>query len=125
MNVTFTDPHTGKAYTRAKFEEARLEVVAHDFGVVDAKGRKVGAKLYTFRRTITPDASSSSLYRGTDLPEGGKVQFGYRIQSTRDGQAFGACTLTNWFDTVEQAQGKAEKALASSRKRQAKQHAAQ
>lgn len=99
-----------------------------DFGLTDKKCRAIGCIAHISRQftTLQEDEGRRGGYclglEETDaLPEDG-VQFGYRIQSTRDGEAFGASSHLNLCKDLEEAQAKLDKAVQNSIKRQTKTH---
>lgn len=120
--------NSGEEYVCISIKEETQSRVEIDFGLTDKYGRAIGCIAYIVRQsTALRDAETCGRGYCLDpekvdaLPEDG-VQFGYRIQSTRNGKGFGASSHLNLCKDLEEAQAKLDKAVQNSIKRQTKTH---
>jgi len=58
----------------------------NDFGITDAKGRKIGAVIVHFMQTNVAAASDAQVYRIANIG----TFYGWNVQATRDGIPYGA-----------------------------------
>ena len=103
------------------YDRANTTTERHDFGVVDSKGRAIGAFV-----TLAPFTVTRNLNPGQWWTPGEEADLGdwyeVRPQATRDGQKFGAIAVAARFQvrTLAEAAPRIEKYLAAARKRAAK-----
>jgi len=88
-----------------------------DFGMVDSKGRRIGARVHTYEETYEdlPAGSNTGWY---SQPAG--HYFGMTVSATRNGQHFGATQSAQYFATEALRDAAALKYLTAARKRAAK-----
>lgn len=100
---------------------------SHDFGVVDAKGRKLGATVtyteveyteWTAAQYAELQAKKYGSLGSAKAP--GTYAFCIRVQATRNGEAFGATQSTQEFATEAERFAAVEKYLKGAQKRAAK-----
>ena len=104
-----------------KYDETDTNIVKthHNFGIKDAKGREIGAKITTFLVTRTMRDNQEDSWYICDPKKLG-THIAYRAQATRDGKSFGASQYENWCATEEERNQKIEKYLADAKKRASK-----
>ena len=108
-------------YVPAKYNEIDKAAHKHAFDVTDTKGRAVGAIRFCHTLVITRDPRTDRngiVAQEADLG----VWYCYSIQSTRDGNPFGASAKTSKFRNEIERDRKSEKALGRSRKLAIKKH---
>jgi hypothetical protein len=90
-----------------------------DFGLTDAKGRKIGVIVCTYSLEV---AEAPQDWKGCfyDHLEVGQV-IGVRIDASRDNCTFGACQPCQYFKTQAEADAAIAKRVKSTRARYAKQ----
>ena len=81
-------------------------ITAIPFGVVDPKGRTVGACIYRWH---------GARYEGDRMPEG--KPWGAEFRAVRGDAPFGACQPDHWFATTAEREAAIEKYLTAARKR--------
>lgn len=111
----------GYVYTKAT--QYNKELGQHrDFGVTDAKGRKVGAALivghHTYEQDFDPKRYCGTVVQEADLG----LWWTYAVQSTRNGTKFGASAKTMKFRTKGERDVAAAKALARAVKAGVRKH---
>lgn len=103
----------------AKFNRTEVEGTRftnhRDFGIVDSRGRKIGASITIWQvewRQLSDDATCYFHERRGD--------FALRTQATRDGVKYGSYQGEQWFDTLEARDAAITKYLADAVKRASK-----
>lgn len=86
------------------------------FGILDARGREIGARITVYREDRVPVEGSAALLRPEQLGTG---WFALDIHATRNGQDYGACQPTSYFKTAEARDEAVERYLTSAKKRAA------
>ena len=109
-----------------KTELVSRDLAHTDFDLTDARGRKVGSHVIHVIVTVTARDADSKGYEIMDIEQFEALnacgtRYGYELQATRDGESFGSCNHTKWFDDVIEMHAASAKALENSRKRAAKQ----
>jgi|SRR5262245_35689516 len=89
------------------------------FGIVDAKGRELGACVRMQQIAVMPGPIQWSSY---SIAPG--LYFEVQVHVTRDEKPFGASPRRHLFETLEAAQGKAAALVEGARNRYAKRQAA-
>ena len=92
-----------------------LSTITRDFGVRDAKGRTVGARIITQRWEVKHDEDALS-YWPIPCPKNGEL-FTWAPQSTRDDEEFGASQKFRHCETVKEMNKQIVKYIESSRQR--------
>jgi hypothetical protein len=108
-------------YIPAKYIVSSKSTDHADFGVTDAKGRKVGASIKMHTLDITDDKRNSTNGIVAE-PHNFGTWYCYSIQSTRNGKDFGASAKTSKFRSRTERDAKAVKAFDRSRKLAIKKH---
>jgi len=83
----------------------------HDYALLDAKGRKLGARVYTGTLEYVKDADQNRQGGRVCAESDLGVWFTYCLRSTRDGAIFGAVRPDNCYRTAAERDAKAAKAL--------------
>lgn len=113
----FTD-YTGKVYVRSRDVRVGPANVEHvDFGIVDGRGRKIGAIVTTYRQDRVPFAGSNS---GLAPDSIGIGWFALDVHAARNGVRFGAVQSTRYFESATARDSAIERYLAAARKRAAR-----
>jgi len=76
-----------------------VEVALADFGYVDHKGRKIGAKISTYERTMV---AAGAEYDGCFFTLAPGHYYVLRSQATRNGVEYGATQRSHHFKTPEE-----------------------
>ena len=98
------------------------ETTKVSFGILDNKGREIGASIIIAAVTVTDALEEDRCYYLNFDAPGDFI--GVRITATRDGFQYGACQKTDYFKSSDEAQSAIEKRLEGMRKRYAKMFAA-
>ncbi len=113
-----TDALTGKVYVRARSSiSGELSTEFIDFGVVDGRCRKIGAKITTYRVDRVPTHGTDSLLAPDSLGTG---WFALDIRATRNGFLYGASQETRYFESATARSIATDRYLADARKRAAR-----
>lgn len=108
---------SGVAYVRGFDRNIRERATQQvPFGMLDSRGREVGARITVYRVDRVPVVGTHSLLRPDQLGTG---WFVLDIHATRDGQDYGACQPTSYFKTAEARDEAVERYLTSAKKRAA------
>lgn len=87
-----------------------------DFGLVDSKGRKIGANIYTATLEYIPFVEGEhSRWAAISIAAG--VYFTFRPQITKNGKEFGASQDRRYFNTEAECKQAIEAYLTSAKKR--------
>lgn len=88
-------------------------VVIHEWSAADAKGRVIGLQIRTNEVDLVPmTAETGCFYR---IPAG--HYFVANMQTTKDGQVFGACQPDQYFATAEERAAAIVKRLSAAMKK--------
>lgn len=114
----FQDSVTGKFYVRAKDCNTGDVNTEHvDFGLSDSRGRKIGARIRTYRQDRVPAIGSNTLLAPDSLGTG---WFVLDVHATRDGKPYGASQATRYFESATARSIATDRYLADARKRAAR-----
>ena len=102
-----------KSLLTSKTAAVRRDVA---FGVLDKRGRQIGAVIYTIEETFTATDSA----RGAVWCVEPGTWFAWWPQATRDGVKYGALQGRRRFRTAEERDADIERYLADARKRASK-----
>lgn len=112
--------HIDTTIRSKKVNTIRESVEKIDFDTIDSKGKKIGALIVRDTETyeVMTDADIKASIWASHVKPG--VWFTYRIQTTRNGSAFGATQPKHYFATVEERDVAIHAHLARSMKTAAK-----
>jgi len=115
-NETQAVPHwVQEGYVRCIETYSDHQRKEYSFGILDQKGREIGAKITTF--TVTRIQTDCEDENRLSNPEDIGTHIAYRAQATRNGKSFGALQYENWCKTDEERKQKIEKYLEDAKKR--------
>lgn len=91
--------------------------VLHDFGVVDERGRKLGARVAFSEVELVEVEAGADRWACRTYSKPAGYYFLARMQATRDGSLFGATQLDNWYTTEAERDAAVAKYLKQARSR--------